>query len=330
LQWEDFDISASNIFKKLRSESDFYDVTLGCTDSNGQVLKAHKVILASFSSVFRDMLDQDSSTKMNNNTSLLLRGIPYRDLTSILDFIYQGEVKMAEERLSSFLTVAEDLKIDGLCNSRGVSSEDKTNRYQSIRTQRNITSTHHIEEKKGTFVQRGNNILRIDDLSIVNNESSLVEDNTEFELKLESKYGKSKNVLLNRAKVNHHTAFMTDIKSIDALTNNSSDTKLSYDDSNDDYLTDNKLMVSEEINMKTQDSQKQLGKKKKRRSSVWSFFSKNINEKSVACNVCKRKVSQGKEGSQDYGTSGMWKHLKCNHSEEYKMAQAMKISSENS
>jgi len=113
LQWEDFNLNASKVFKNLRIESDFFDVTLGCSDSNGQLLQAHKVILASLSSVFKS-LKQHGANQVTNNTVLFLRGIPYKDLSAILDFIYQGEVSIFEADLDSFLSAADDLKIDGL------------------------------------------------------------------------------------------------------------------------------------------------------------------------------------------------------------------------
>lgn len=50
----------------------------------------------------------------NLNVSLFLRGIPFRDLSFLMDFIYQGEINMPEEHFESFMTVAEDLKIKGL------------------------------------------------------------------------------------------------------------------------------------------------------------------------------------------------------------------------
>ena len=70
-------------------------------------LQEHKVILASVSPVFKDMLKKHGSQKANNNTVLFLRGIHYRDLSTVLDFIYQGEAHIDEARLNSFLSVAE-------------------------------------------------------------------------------------------------------------------------------------------------------------------------------------------------------------------------------
>ena len=51
----------------------------------------------------------------NNMQPLIyLRGIKYEDLQSILDFMYFGEVNIAQEKLNSFLAVAEELRVKGL------------------------------------------------------------------------------------------------------------------------------------------------------------------------------------------------------------------------
>ena len=45
---------------------------------------------------------------------IYLRGVKYRDLQNLLDFMYQGQVDISEENLPSFLQVAEDLNVCGL------------------------------------------------------------------------------------------------------------------------------------------------------------------------------------------------------------------------
>ena len=43
-----------------------------------------------------------------------MKGIKYVDIVSVLNFMYHGEVNVAQEELNSFLAVAEDLKVKGL------------------------------------------------------------------------------------------------------------------------------------------------------------------------------------------------------------------------
>ena len=118
LKWNDFESNMVTSFKNLRSDSDFFDITLGCHDSRGRVLKAHKVILSACSSFFRNILKM-STGYPHPNPFIYLRGVSYNDLQCLLDFMYHGEVKVAQEDLNSFLAIAEELQIKGLTNKNG-------------------------------------------------------------------------------------------------------------------------------------------------------------------------------------------------------------------
>ena len=54
LQWNDFKDNAVNAFGSLKDDEDFTDVTLACED--GMQVKAHKVVLASSSPFFQNIL----------------------------------------------------------------------------------------------------------------------------------------------------------------------------------------------------------------------------------------------------------------------------------
>ena len=45
---------------------------------------------------------------------LYLKGVKHQEIVSILSFIYEGEVNVAQTDLGSFLAVAEDLQVKGL------------------------------------------------------------------------------------------------------------------------------------------------------------------------------------------------------------------------
>ena len=51
-----------------------------------------------------------------------MSGITYNNLASILDFIYNGEVNVAQKDLNSFLAIAEELQIKGLIKDRNTNS----------------------------------------------------------------------------------------------------------------------------------------------------------------------------------------------------------------
>jgi len=108
LSRNDFERSSSHAIKLLKLDTDFLDVTLACED--GKQLKAHKVVLSSFSSVFQSILKQNS----HNNPLLYLTEISYLYLQKILDFMYLGETLVNKDEFEEFMRMAEKLKIDGL------------------------------------------------------------------------------------------------------------------------------------------------------------------------------------------------------------------------
>jgi len=107
LRWNDFENNISTAFKDLKEEKDFFDVTLACEDNQ---LQAHKVILSACSPFFRSVLKKNP----HQHPLLYLKGVKYEDILSVLNFMYHGEVNVAQEQLNSFLAVAEDLQVKGL------------------------------------------------------------------------------------------------------------------------------------------------------------------------------------------------------------------------
>ena len=107
LRWNEFEKNISTSFRELREDKDFFDVTLAC--ENNQI-QAHKVILSACSPFFRSVLKQNP----HPHPLLYLKGVRYEDITSVLSFMYHGEVNISQDELNSFLEVAEDLKVKGL------------------------------------------------------------------------------------------------------------------------------------------------------------------------------------------------------------------------
>jgi len=125
LRWNDFETNISAGLRELRNDKDFFDVTLACDDSQ---LQAHKVILSACSQFFRNILRRNP----HQHPLLYLKGVMYTELQSVLNFMYHGEVSVAQEELNSFLAVAEDLKVKGLTqNSPGEDSEKHTSKSEA-------------------------------------------------------------------------------------------------------------------------------------------------------------------------------------------------------
>jgi len=134
LKWNDFESNISGAFKDIRDAKDFFDVTLACDDDQ---LQAHKVILSACSPFFRNILKRNP----HQHPLLYLKGVKYSDLQSVLNFMYHGEVNVAQDELNSFLAVAEELRVKGLTQNNG---------SQSANTKSSSSSSHHQAPKSPT------------------------------------------------------------------------------------------------------------------------------------------------------------------------------------
>jgi len=115
LKWNEFESNVSTAFRELREDKDFFDVTLACDDEQ---IEAHKVILSACSPFFRKVLRKNPHA----HPLLYLKGVKFTDLQSVLNFMYHGEVNVAQEELNSFLAVAEELQVKGLTQNGGTPS----------------------------------------------------------------------------------------------------------------------------------------------------------------------------------------------------------------
>nr|ADD38020.1 Broad-complex core protein isoform 6 [Lepeophtheirus salmonis] len=136
------------LFKKLREEGEFFDVTLvpGNETFGGTHVNAHKVILSAFSPVFKNML---RGTPHTVTPMILLRDIDYEELIMLMDYIYNGEVSLNESKLDRFLHFANDLKIQGLDLSSGNSNFRKVEEENDF----NCEDVILCEEFKSEFLE---------------------------------------------------------------------------------------------------------------------------------------------------------------------------------
>jgi len=109
LKWNDFESNMSSSFTKLRQKSEFFDVTLSCDHGKSEI-QAHKVILAACSPFFHRVLARNP----HQNPLIYLKGVDYENLEAVINFMYQGEVNVAQEDLNGFLGVAQELAVKGL------------------------------------------------------------------------------------------------------------------------------------------------------------------------------------------------------------------------
>ena len=94
--------------EKMWKDRDFTDVTLVSGDRFK--IEAHKVIIASSSNFFRDILKQNPHPK----PLIYMKEFHHIHLEMALEFIYRGECEVAREDLEDFLETAKELEIEGI------------------------------------------------------------------------------------------------------------------------------------------------------------------------------------------------------------------------
>ena len=108
LKWNDFQENLNSAFGSLREDNAFTDVTLACVD--GEQLETHKVILATSSPFFQNLLGRNKHA----HPMVYLKGVKSDDLVAILDFLYYGETNVFQDHLEPFLEIAEEFQLKGL------------------------------------------------------------------------------------------------------------------------------------------------------------------------------------------------------------------------
>ena len=89
LKWNDYLPNVTKKFSSLRNEDEFSDVTLVSSDK--RQVSAHKVVLSSSSDYFKTIL---RSNNKNKDIILCLENISHEELNYMLDYVYNGEVKI--------------------------------------------------------------------------------------------------------------------------------------------------------------------------------------------------------------------------------------------
>merc|ERR1719186_2268069 len=120
-----FEYNFQESWQRLQKENSFCDVTLAC--ENIQV-QTHKVILSSYSPVLGNIL----KICPNSSPFIYLPEVNRRDLENLLTFMYQGEVYVAGEDLTSFLKLTDELNVRGLSeknNERILSAEETSSKF---------------------------------------------------------------------------------------------------------------------------------------------------------------------------------------------------------
>ncbi|XP_015108378.1 zinc finger and BTB domain-containing protein 18.3 [Diachasma alloeum] len=107
LQWPGHAASITERFSGLLARQALVDVTLLCQN---QELRVHKLVLASCSLYFEEMLEQD----LGQEPTIILNDLHFNILKAMIEFMYCGETTIAHCHLQSLLNAARVFKVKHL------------------------------------------------------------------------------------------------------------------------------------------------------------------------------------------------------------------------
>jgi hypothetical protein len=107
LRWNNHRSNLLTVFEQLLQTEAFTDVTLAV---GGTSIKCHKMVLAACSSYFQSLFLENACP----HPIVVFKDIQYAEIRAILEYMYRGEVNVAQEQLPSLLKVAEALRVKGL------------------------------------------------------------------------------------------------------------------------------------------------------------------------------------------------------------------------
>lgn len=112
IRWKNYTSVLHSTFRSLLEEERLVDVTLAC---EGGFIKCHRIILSACSSYFETLLNELGSDGNNgNNLIIVLKDLKLWELQALVQFMYNGEVSVKQNRLAPLVRAAESLHIRGL------------------------------------------------------------------------------------------------------------------------------------------------------------------------------------------------------------------------
>nr|XP_003708679.1 PREDICTED: uncharacterized protein LOC100879616 isoform X2 [Megachile rotundata] len=107
LQWAGHARFITEKFSELLARQALVDVTLVC---EGQKLRVHKLVLASNSTYFEEILQKD----LSQEPIIFLKDLNFEILKAMVEFMYCGETTVPYQLLSSLLTATKTFKVKEL------------------------------------------------------------------------------------------------------------------------------------------------------------------------------------------------------------------------
>lgn len=165
LRWNNHRSNLLTVFDELLQNEAFTDVTLAC--EGGSPIKCHKMVLAACSPYFQNLFT-DLPCK---HPVVVLKDVKYSEIKAILEYMYRGEVNVAQDQLAALLKVAEALKVKGLVeeNRAGRPQKDEPLDHSPSITTSNSVMQSSVHSSSNSSPPHSTNSLYKNPYNLYNN-----------------------------------------------------------------------------------------------------------------------------------------------------------------
>ncbi|KAJ8875691.1 hypothetical protein PR048_023590 [Dryococelus australis] len=126
--WKNHTISLHDQLYLRYLYQELVDVTIACVDGR---IRAHRLVLSSCSKYFKTVFDDN----LCEHPVVIVKGASCRTFQSLVVFMYTGSVKVLREDFEEFMSLADELKVRGLCNDIPLDETTTVNLREQVTTE---------------------------------------------------------------------------------------------------------------------------------------------------------------------------------------------------
>jgi hypothetical protein len=253
---------------------------------------------------------------------IFLNGVSYQEAQSILDFIYNGEALIENDRLARFLSLAENLKIEGLSSANVIPNGNNIEKENFVTTNKSVV--HEIDCGSSLFLANVSSTpLQSSQIKVLSQDENLSKLQASREKSLNLQENVNPATFQSLYDANKNTGSTCHIP-LDILHSNPTESITIKEESSDPNgasafacNADEYISVAAE---KCTDESRVIDKKYKKKgqtSIVWEYFNTSTSMTTFICKICGKKVKCSRAGKNPIGTCNLWHHLRSCHVELY-------------
>lgn len=140
LRWNNHQSNLLSVFDTLLQNEELTDVTLAV---DGGMMKCHKMVLAACSPYFQELFHNLPC----KHPVVVFKDVKMSEIKAVIEYMYRGEVHVAQEQLGELLKVAEVFKVKGLVDPE---KNDSCRRESTVATSSHVRANSAVHSSGRT------------------------------------------------------------------------------------------------------------------------------------------------------------------------------------